>query len=188
MRKTLGAASARPARASPRRRIVSATGWSGRARRPCAASPRIDPRHKGERLQPDAVVDCGWGRLVFAHTFGDNAVLARTLLEEQEGRRDIGLYLRDPHVVLAMAPQELFLDPSHTYRLWFFNYRTARVQPRGFRVRRLRDRNDAEAIHRLLTAGRMVPPDPDFVWSAASRGRCRSSWPKTRTPGGSSAR
>jgi GNAT-family acetyltransferase (TIGR03103 family) len=121
------------------------------------------PRHKGERLQPDAVVDCGWGRLVFAHTFGDNAVLARTLLEEQEGRRDIGLYLRDPHVVLAMAPQELFLDPSHTYRLWFFKYFTARVQPRGFQVRRLRDRNDAEAIHRLLTARRMVPPDPDFI-------------------------
>lgn len=122
-----------------------------------------DPRHKGTRLKPNAVVDCGWGRLVFAHTFGDNAELARTLLEEETGRRDIALYLRDPHVVLAMAPQELFLDPSHTYRLWFYNYRPARVQPRGFRVRRLRDRADAEAIYRLLSSRRMVPPDPDFV-------------------------
>jgi GNAT-family acetyltransferase (TIGR03103 family) len=122
-----------------------------------------DPRHKGTRLKPNAVVDCGWGRLVFAHTFGDNAQLARTLLEEAPGQRDIGLYLRDPHVVLAMAPQELFLDPSHTYRLWFFKYLSARVQPRGFRVRRLRDRRDAEAMHRLLSARRMVPPSPDFV-------------------------
>ena len=122
-----------------------------------------DPRHKGTRLKPNAVVDCGWGRLVFAHTFGDNTELARTLLAEEAGRRDIGLYLRDPHVVLAMAPQELFLDPSHTYRLWFFKYLSARVQPRGFRVRRLADRKDAEAMHRLLTARRMVPPDPDFV-------------------------
>ena len=122
-----------------------------------------DPRHKGTKLKPNAVVDCGWGRLVFAHTFGDNAELAQTLLGEREGRRDIGLYLRDPHVVLAMAPQELFLDPSHTYRLWFFKYLTARVQPRGFRVRRLRDRKDAEAMYRLLSARRMVPPDPDFV-------------------------
>jgi GNAT-family acetyltransferase (TIGR03103 family) len=121
------------------------------------------PRHKGTRLRPNAVVDCGWGRLVFAHTFGDNAVLARTLLEEQEGRRDIGLYLRDPHVVLAMAPQELFLDPSHTFRLWFYKYLPARVQPRGFSVRRLRDRKDAEAVHRLLSARRMVPPDPEFL-------------------------
>lgn len=122
-----------------------------------------DPRHKGTRLKPNAVVDCGWGRLVFAHTFGDNAALARIVLEEEAGRRDIALYLRDPHVVLAMAPQELFLDPSHTFRLWFYNYRSARVQPRGFRVRRVRDRADAEAIHRLLSSRRMVPPDPDFV-------------------------
>jgi GNAT-family acetyltransferase (TIGR03103 family) len=122
-----------------------------------------DPRHKGTRLKPNAVVDCGWGRLVFAHTFGDNAELARTLLEEEAGRRDIGLYLRDPHVVLAMAPQELFLDPSHTYRLWFFNYRPARVQPRGFRIRRLRNKADAEAIYRLLSSRHMVPPAPEFV-------------------------
>jgi GNAT-family acetyltransferase (TIGR03103 family) len=122
-----------------------------------------DPRHMGTRLKPNAVVDCGWGRLVFAHTFGDNAELARTLLAEEEGRRDIGLYLRDPHVVLAMAPQELFLDPSHTYRLWFFNYRPARVQPRGFRVRRLRNMADAEAMYRLLSSRQMVPPDAEFV-------------------------
>lgn len=122
-----------------------------------------DPQHKGTPLKPNAVVDCGWGRLVFAHTFGDNAELARTLLAEEPGRRDIGLYLRDPHVVLAMAPQELFLDPSHTYRLWFYKYLSARVQPRGFRVRRMRDRKDAEAIYNLLNSRRMVPPDPDFI-------------------------
>jgi GNAT-family acetyltransferase (TIGR03103 family) len=122
-----------------------------------------DPRHRGTRLKPNAVLDCGWGRLVFAHTFGDNAELARTLLAEEEGRRDIGLYLRDPHVVLALAPQELFLDPSHTFRLWFFNYRPARVQPRGFHVRRLRNRADAEGMYRLLSSRQMVPPDPEFV-------------------------
>jgi GNAT-family acetyltransferase (TIGR03103 family) len=122
-----------------------------------------DPQHKGTRLKPNAVLDCGWGRLVFAHTFADNQALAQTLLEEEEGRRDIGIYLRDPHVVLAMAPQELFLDPSHTYRLWFFNYRAARVQPRGFRVRRLRSRADAEAMYRLLSSRHMVPPSPEFV-------------------------
>jgi GNAT-family acetyltransferase (TIGR03103 family) len=126
-------------------------------------SERGDPRHRGKKLKPDAVLECGWGRLIFAHTFADNAVLARTLLDERPEQRDIGIYLRDPQVVLAMAPQELFLDPSHTYRLWFFNYRPARVQPRGFRVRRLRSRADAKAVHRLLCSRRMVPPDPDFV-------------------------
>jgi GNAT-family acetyltransferase (TIGR03103 family) len=128
-----------------------------------------DPRHKGTRLKPNAVVDCGWGRLVFAHTFGDNKELADTLLAEEEGRRDIGLYLRDPHVVLALAPQELFLDPSHTYRLWFFNYRPARVQPRGFNIRRVRNQADADAMYRLLSSRRMVPPQPKFVME-----RCKS--------------
>jgi len=122
-----------------------------------------DPKHRGKKLTPNAVLDCGWGNLVFAHTFADNAELARTLLQEEEGRRDIGIYLQDPHVVLSMAPQDLFLDPSHTYRLWFFNYRPARIQPRGFRVRRLRNRADAEAMYRLLSSRRMVPPEPDFV-------------------------
>jgi GNAT-family acetyltransferase (TIGR03103 family) len=121
------------------------------------------PRHRGTRLRPNAVVDCGWGRLVFAHTFGDNAKLAQTLVAEEPGRRDIGLYLRDPHVVLAMAPQELFLDPSHTYRLWFHNYLAGRIQPRGFSVRRLRNEDDAAAMYRLLSSRQMVPPDPEFV-------------------------
>jgi GNAT-family acetyltransferase (TIGR03103 family) len=124
---------------------------------------RGDPRHRGEKLKANAELDCGWGRLIFAHTFADPAVLARTLLDERPGRRDIGIYLRDPQVVLAMAPQELFLDPSHTYRLWFFNYRPARVQPRGFNIRRLRDPKDADGVHRLLTSRGMVPPDPEFM-------------------------
>lgn len=123
------------------------------------------PRHRGGQLDAEAVVDCGWGRLIFAHTFDDNRRLADVLLGEREGQRDIALYLRDPHVVLAMDPQEFFLDPSHTYRLWFYNYRPSRVRPEGFRIRRLKSEADAEGIYRLLASRRMVPPDPDFVWS-----------------------
>ncbi len=135
-----------------------------RRRAPTLRSWGDKTRHKGEKLASEAVVDCGWGRLIFAHTFDDNRRLADTLLAEEAGRRDIALYLRDPHVVLAMEPQEFFLDPSHTYRLWFFNYRPSRERPKGFRIRRLRSREDAEGIYRLLVSRRMVPPDPDFVW------------------------
>ena len=66
----------------------------------------------------NAVVDCGWGRLIFAQTFPELSRLADSLREEHPGKRDIAMYLRDPHVLLSLAPQELFLDPSHTYRLW----------------------------------------------------------------------
>jgi GNAT-family acetyltransferase (TIGR03103 family) len=128
------------------------------------ARPVDKPSYRGEPLAKEAVVDCGWGRLIFGHTFADNQALAEVIQAEQEGQRDIALYLRDPHVVLALAPHKLFLDPSHTYRLWFAEYLPSRVLPKGFLVRRLQSREDAEAIHRMLLSRGMVPPDADFIW------------------------
>ena len=85
-----------------------------------AYAHRIQRLHRdapGQLPQRNATLDCGWGRLLFGQTFDDPAKLAAALLEEDLERRDIAAYVRDPHVVLAAAPQELFLDPSHTYRL-----------------------------------------------------------------------
>lgn len=121
-------------------------------------------------FRADAVVDCGWGRLIFAHTFERLDQLVTTLRMEEPGRRDIALYLRDPHVALSLAPQELFLDPSHTYRLWLTGYRASRRRPRGYAVRRLRTLEDAEGVLRVYARRRMVPVDPEFfVQSRHSR-------------------
>ncbi len=117
-----------------------------------------------QALQHDVVVECGWGRLLFAHTFTSNQALADELCRERPGQRDIALYLRDPHVVLSLAPQELFLDPSNTFRLWMFNWRSGHGHPKSFRVRKLRTRGDAEAINRLFSQRHMVDIDPSFVW------------------------
>jgi GNAT-family acetyltransferase (TIGR03103 family) len=118
-----------------------------------------------EGITRNAVVQCAWGRLLFAHTFSDSAVLARTLTEEKPGQRDIALYLRDPHVVLSIAPQDLFLDPSHTYRLWLERYRVSRLRPRGFVIRRLACREDVEAVNRIYATRGMVPADPEILWA-----------------------
>ncbi|CAD7041836.1 N-acetylglutaminylglutamine synthetase [Pseudorhizobium halotolerans] len=112
-----------------------------------------------------AQVDCGWGRLLFAQTFQDPAQLVAALREEAPERRDIAVYVSDPHVVLAAAPQELFLDPSHTYRLDLATYRNSRKQPRGFFVRRLSSEADADAVNRIYASRGMVPVRPDFFWS-----------------------
>lgn len=125
--------------------------------------PRSD-RLTEAALRQDVTVDCGWGRLIFAHTFSSSQKLADTLRNERPGERDIALYLRDPHVVLSLAPQELFLDPSHTYRLWMFNWRAPCEKPHGFKLRRLRARTDAEAINRIYQKRHMVNVDVDFVW------------------------
>jgi len=113
----------------------------------------------------EAILDCGWGRLVFAHTFARAGDVARVLCEEAPGKRDIALYLRDPHVALAKAPQELFLDPSHTYRLWLAEYRPPPPLRRGFDVRLVRSPADAKGINRLYALRHMVPVPPDFIWA-----------------------
>ncbi len=113
-----------------------------------------------------ASIDCGWGRLIFAHTFPSAEALAAELRKERPGKRDIAFYVRDPHVALAAAPQELFLDPSHTFRLDLSTYRPARRSPRGFAVRRLNSRADAEAVNVIYAARHMAMAPPDFHWSA----------------------
>ena len=112
----------------------------------------------------NASVDCGWGRLIFAHTFADLGAVTHALLAEAQGERDIAFYLQDPHVVLAMAPQDLFLDPSHTYRLSLPTYRAARRQPAGLTVRRLSTTTDADAVNRVYASRHMVGVRPDYLW------------------------
>jgi GNAT-family acetyltransferase (TIGR03103 family) len=134
---------------------------------------RVDYSSHGHHSQaPDvevaveaSQVDCGWGRLLFAQTFKNQAQLVSALREEAPEHRDIAVYVGDPHVLLAAAPQELFLDPSHTFRLDLATYRSSRKQPRGFFVRRLSSEADADAVNRIYTARGMVPVRPDFFWS-----------------------
>ncbi|MDT5191652.1 MAG: hypothetical protein QOI28_3903, partial [Mycobacterium sp.] len=64
------------------------------------------------------VQDLGWGRLVFGQTFDDPEQFGTALRAEASGRRDIGMYLDAPHVFVALHPQEFFIDPSFTYRVY----------------------------------------------------------------------
>lgn len=117
------------------------------------------------KLVSEASIDCGWGRLIFAQTFETPERLVEVLRAEGPAQRDIAFYVQDPHVLLAAAPQELFLDPSHTYRLDFGNYRSVHRRQSGFYIRRLTTREDAEAINVLYSSRSMVPIAPDFFWS-----------------------
>jgi len=134
-----------------------------RSRAPSVKSWDRKPRADLD-LSGTAVVDCGWGRLLFGQTFPDLRQLAEVLREERPGKRDVALYLSDPHVVLSYAPQDLFLDPSHTFRLWIERYHAPLRRPKGFHVRLLNSREDANAIQRVYVSRRMVPPGADFVW------------------------
>lgn len=116
-----------------------------------------------EKIKPNATVDMGWGRIVFGHTFASSERLFNTICEEQDSKRDIALYLRDPHVLLSYAPDKLFLDPSHTYRLWSHDYRPGPVPAQAFNIRRIVKLKDAEAVNGIYASRHMVQAEPDFM-------------------------
>lgn len=111
---------------------------------------------------PNAVVDVGWGRVLFAQTFTNAGDLLNELRAEGAEQRDIAMYVTDPHVMLAAAPAELFLDPSHTYRLQLATYRPSHRRPTGFFVRRMVPDTDADAVNRLYALHRMIEVRPEF--------------------------
>ena len=134
-----------------------------------AHSPRVRQRRllpaetHGKQAKHNAVLHCGWGKLIFAQTFDDARQLADAVTDEALKERNIAFYVEDPHVVLAAAPQGLFLDPSHTYRLWLARYRNKKESPRGFYIRRLQRREDADAINSILARAGMVQIPGDFL-------------------------
>jgi GNAT-family acetyltransferase (TIGR03103 family) len=135
---------------------------------PMALAPgegRREPSGPVPQGRPEAAVDCGWGRLLFAQTFESAADLVEVLHAEAADRRDIAFYVSDPHVLISLAPQELFLDPSHIFRLDLGLYRRRQRAPSGFFVRRLGAQADAEAVNRIYSLHGMVPVSPEFFWS-----------------------
>lgn len=127
---------------------------------------RLQARYAEDGSQADdepRALHCGWGRLLIGHTYPTPEALAAELQHERQGERDIALYVAAPQQVLAQAPQQLFLDPSDTLRLWFSDYRPAQRVFRGFRIRRAHTDADWEAINQLYLKRRMLPIDPGLL-------------------------
>src|SRR5690349_4903332 len=112
----------------------------------------------------DVVLDLGWGRLVFGQTFGDLRGIVDALRAEEAGERDICIYPRDPHVLVGLAPDELFIDPSYTYRLDLHRYRPRADLLRGVFVRTVTSHAEMEAINAIYALNGMVVADPATMW------------------------
>ena len=122
------------------------------------------PQHMVDAMADDVVLEMGWGRLIFGQTFADPQQLAEVLRHEGPGRRDICIYAREPHVLIAKAPAELFIDPSHTYRLRFSDDDKPVPHPNGFSMRTLEAAEDADLINRVYVRCGMVPAPVDVIW------------------------
>jgi GNAT-family acetyltransferase (TIGR03103 family) len=122
------------------------------------------PQDMVDAMADDVVLELGWGRLIFGQTFADPDKLAEVLRHEGAGRRDICIYAREPHVLVARAPAELFIDPSHTYRLRFSPDDEPTSPPGGFTVRTLDSPQDADEMNRVFVRCGMVPAPTDVLW------------------------
>lgn len=111
----------------------------------------------------NVVIECGWGRLLFGHTFERNQLIADELAKEKEGARDIAFYIRDPQVVIAKAPQALFIDPSVTYRLLLKNYKSRHKPPPAVEIGEIDVRKDLAAVNRIYRARHMVLVRESFI-------------------------
>lgn len=126
-----------------------------------------DAQEAGSPPAVNAAVEVGWGRLLFGQTFESAKALAETLSEEADGKRDIAIYVSEPHVALSYAPHHLFLDPSHTYRLRL-DEKIEDGTPAGVSIRELHDAEEAEAINRIYLRLQMVPLPSGFALENAA--------------------
>lgn len=117
-----------------------------------------------KKVKKNVKLDCGWGNLYFAHTYENTQSLIQELRQEKVGKRDIAFYVRDPHVALNAAPQDVFLDPSHTFRLWFEKYRQPRYPIQHLTVRHIHNKEDLEAANQVLASRGMVTFSADYLW------------------------
>ncbi|WP_245853099.1 N-acetylglutaminylglutamine synthetase [Blastococcus aggregatus] len=127
--------------------------------------------HQRQGMREDVVLDMGWGRLVMGQTFADLRGIVDALRAEESGERDICIYPRDPHVLVGLAPDELFIDPSYTYRLDLHRYRPRPELIRDVFVRTATSRADMEAINEIYALNGMVLGEADVMW-ANHRTRC----------------
>lgn len=109
-------------------------------------------------------LQCGWGRLIFADMYLDAASVAEAILAESDHQRDIAIYVVDPHILVNCGPQDIFLDPSNTYRLPFDSYTVPDAGPKGYKVRPLKHKEELDEISRIYQNLKMVALDKDYVW------------------------
>ncbi|WP_445169676.1 N-acetylglutaminylglutamine synthetase [Mycolicibacterium sp. Dal123E01] len=123
------------------------------------------PEELVREMSDDTVLELGWGRLIFGQTFEDPDKLAAVLQHEAQGRRDICIYARESHVLVAKSPAELFIDPSHTYRWRLHPDDPEAERPVGFSVRALREAAEADEMNRVYVRCGMVPAPTELIWN-----------------------
>ncbi|MGY1826548.1 N-acetylglutaminylglutamine synthetase [Blastococcus sp. SYSU DS0541] len=119
--------------------------------------------HQLRGMRPESTVDLGWGRLLFGQTYPSLRRLLEESRREEQGLRGICIYPRDPQVLVGLAPDELFIDPSYTMRLDLHRYRPRRELVPDVFVRLATRPADLCDINRLQAVNGMLPGDEQVM-------------------------
>ncbi len=142
--------------------------YSSKGRHRHADTPSIshwkESHSKFESVQGEnSAINVGWGNLIFANTFEGNEKLVERIKSEKSGQRNIAFYAQDPQITVSEYPNDVFMDPSYTYRIWFEKYKQSkRLNSRIF-VRRLNSVEDLDQVNHILMARRMVTLNKEAV-------------------------
>jgi GNAT-family acetyltransferase (TIGR03103 family) len=78
-------------------------------------------------------------------------------------------YIRDPQVVIAQAPQDLFIDPTLTFRLPLLEALPERRELPGLTIRPLAGIDELRQVNRIYLGRGMVPVAESFLDDLDSR-------------------
>ncbi len=115
-------------------------------------------------MKKNANLDMGWGKLIFANTFQSAEKLADLICNEERGKRDLTMYASNPHVIISKAPHEIFLDPSHTYRLNLLDYKDEKKQSKSFTIGKVKTKKEIDQINKIYQSRHMVTADREFLY------------------------
>ncbi|WP_028111130.1 N-acetyltransferase [Ferrimonas futtsuensis] len=121
------------------------------------------PELAEKTMKRRSLVHCGWGRVLFGHTYADHQALIEDLNDEDQLRSDVVFYCREPQVLVSKAPHQLFIDPSLTYRLDLSGSKPEVTRSPRLRVRTLMGGWDEYNINKLLLDLGRVDLGDDFT-------------------------
>jgi len=118
---------------------------------------------KERTMKKNVSLNCGWGKLIFGQTFENHEEIIDYFLNEEDGERDLAIYVHHHHILQAKAPQLLFIDPSVTYRLSLQNCSFKNERYEEFQIRPLLSREDALAVNRIYEKTGHLATDVDTM-------------------------
>lgn len=109
------------------------------------------------------IVDCGWGKLILAQTFVREKTLCEALFDELESTRNMVLYAENAHVIQSKYQQDLFIDPSYTYKKKIGTKIDIKYKlSKQLKIREAVLPDDLERINNIYVSQQAIPLPLDF--------------------------